>query len=142
MGYFLKFIYLPFLSLTKEKLTVQRIILIHIFLFSIFFSKFCLSQVDVVAERSFEIVKEQNRLLLPYYTTHSFESIDLEVRKVIVVIHGTNRNADDYFDNMKAALSRRQNLIESTAIIAPQFLTEEDIEVNILSEDYIYWSFS
>ncbi|MEE9373274.1 MAG: hypothetical protein V3V00_09500 [Saprospiraceae bacterium] len=41
---------------------------------------------------------------------------------------------------MNTALSLRQNEIPVTAIIAPQSLTEEDIDFHELRSDFAYWS--
>lgn len=65
----------------------------------------------------------------PYYGTHpigegasrSFP----DVKTGVVVIHGTSRNADDYFDRMVGAAELAEKG-SSTVVVAPFFQTEED----------------
>ena len=97
-------------------------------------------QIDIIAEDKFTFEVEGARVSSRYYTTHSLSIDHSDITKLIVVIHGTNRNADDYFDNMKSALRQRPEQISSTAIIAPQYLTEDDIDFHRLSDDHLYWS--
>ncbi len=61
----------------------------------------------------------------------SFQSFSLLtgeslVTQAIIVVHGTERNANDYFSNMNAAATLAGRL-SSTIIIAPQFQTMDDV---------------
>lgn len=77
-----------------------------------------------------------------FYTTHDIDQSHGSVKKLIVVVHGTLRNGDDYFDNMRAALNLRPAIKDQVAIIAPQFITDEDVDFHGLDENYPYWSSS
>ncbi|MBB4680642.1 alpha/beta fold hydrolase [Crossiella cryophila] len=59
---------------------------------------------------------------LPYHATYPLTGAT-EARGAVVVVHGTGRNAQGYFDGMVKAAG---TLIERTAIIAPHFQTADD----------------
>lgn len=98
------------------------------------------AQVDVIAPKKFSFTQDGNDISIPYYATHSLSEIDENISKIIIVVHGTNRNADDYFDNMTSALNQRPELIEHTLIIAPQFLRIDDVQTFNVDESIAYWS--
>ena len=99
-----------------------------------------ISQVDVVASEYFVTTIESTDFRLPYFSNKNIAVTNEEVTKIIIVVHGTNRNADDYFETMEDAMFQRAGLIDQTIIVAPQFLTEEDVEAFNLNRDYPYWS--
>ncbi len=98
------------------------------------------AQSNNLSGTSFEFQKENETIKLPYYTSHDIEAGDNYVERLVIVIHGTNRNADDYYDNMKNALSQRPDIRDKTIVIAPQFLTELEINDHNLGRNYPYWS--
>ena len=66
---------------------------------------------------------------LPVYSTHSLDDglakdSTLPARAV-VVIHGNERNANDYFDRVVAAAEQAEQLAR-TVIVAPRFQTQDD----------------
>ena len=98
------------------------------------------AQVDSVGVDKFVMNINGNALKIPYYANYSLEVIDSSVIHAVVVVHGKNRNANDYFANMKAAAAMRPAETDSTLIIAPQFLTESDIDFHSLDSEHLYWS--
>ena len=63
---------------------------------------------------------------LPHYSTHRLgEGAHAGVVQGVVVVHGTNRNADDYFERVVEA-ARLAALLESTVVAAPHFQTRDD----------------
>ena len=63
--------------------------------------------------------------LLPVYRTHALDMEHEEVTRGLIVIHGTNRNADTYFSSgVQAAADGGQR--STTVVISPQFQTEDD----------------
>ena len=62
------------------------------------------------------------------------------VERIVVVIHGSGRNADDYFQRVGDALATLPNEVGRTLVIAPQFLKEEDIDHWGLPSQMLYWS--
>lgn len=97
-------------------------------------------QVSNVGSDKFCIQINGNILKIPYYASHDLYSSNAVIQKAIVVVHGNNRNADDYFENMEIAANSVAELSANTLIIAPQFLTEEDIEFHNLDAEHLYWT--
>ena len=68
--------------------------------------------------------------VLPGRFVQSYQSFrlaegDTLVTQAVIVVHGTNRNADDYFKSMTDAATLAGRL-PSTIIIAPRFVTVDD----------------
>lgn len=79
-------------------------------------------------------------LKIPYFSNYSLGTTDNGIANAVIVIHGTNRNADDYYANMSTAASMRTAQTDSLIIVAPQFLTEADITQFSLDNEHLYWS--
>ncbi len=61
---------------------------------------------------------------LPYYHTYPLSGSDA-AKQAVVVVHGTGRNAQGYFESMVAA-AKQAGAESSAAVIAPWFQTEEE----------------
>lgn len=64
-------------------------------------------------------------LHLPVHSTHVFDASSPEVTRLVVVVHGTDRNGDDYFERVVAA-ARASGVENRTLIVAPTFQTSAD----------------
>ncbi len=62
---------------------------------------------------------------IPYYRNFPLNIRNVRITRAIIVIHGTNRNADDYFKYVVNAAAAEGKL-ESTLILAPQFQAKAD----------------
>lgn len=98
------------------------------------------AQVDNVGSKKMQMNINGNTLKIPYYANYDLNTTRTDITHALVVVHGANRNADDYFFNMQTAASMRPTESDSTLIIAPQFLTESDIDANLLDGEHLYWS--
>ncbi len=98
------------------------------------------AQVDEVGTQKFEMLIGGNVLKIPYYSNFPLETSSATIRKLVITVHGTNRDADAYFDHMEEAASLRPDESGSTLIVAPQFLIEEDIDAFSLDVEHLYWS--
>ena len=98
------------------------------------------AQVDEVSDDKFAFEYLGFTVKIPYYSNYDIDQVNNSIEKVVVVIHGDNRDADVYFDNMEEAANRRPNQTQNTLIIAPQFLTEEDIDFWSLDDEHLYWT--
>lgn len=78
-------------------------------------------------------------LKVPYCSNKLLDNQDLSVRRAVIVIHGTSRNADDYYQYMESAAKKAGKLNE-TIILAPQFLREEDIKSRNPGNDVLFWT--
>lgn len=98
------------------------------------------AQVSVVGNRMLEMNINGSNLKIPYYANHYLDGAINEINSAIIVIHGANRNADDYYYTMRAAANMRPEASDSTFIFSPQFLTETDINAHSLDHEYLYWT--
>jgi len=103
-------------------------------------SLFSVAQVSNIGSKKVLMNHNGNTLKIPYFSNSQLDILDYEVNQAIIVIHGTNRDADNYYANMLTAASMRPEETDSTFIIAPQFLTEEDIDSFALDNEHLYWS--
>ena len=94
-------------------------------------------QFDVGSNRLF-IFQNGDSLGLPYYSNLSLNQVHDDIKLAVVVLHGASRNADDYYDRMYAIVNGVG--MDSTIIIAPQFLRTGDLDDHNLSEDVLYWT--
>lgn len=96
--------------------------------------------VDNVCGLSFQIDQGNDTLFLAYCGNLGLDFGDTGVDRAIIVIHGNNRNADDYMTYVEDAGINAGNADLTTAIIAPQFLTDQDVAAFNLPADQLYWS--
>tara|TARA_B110000438_G_C15802912_1_gene645976 strand:- start:256 stop:1593 length:1338 start_codon:yes stop_codon:yes gene_type:complete len=110
--------------------------LLTIYLFS--FSSIVLAQVNIGPNRFF-IYEGNDSLSLPYYSNHSLDDYNNNTLVAIVYLHGQSRNADDYYDNVSAIVNSAGHM-DSTIIIAPQFLRSEDLNDNNSTDNVFFWT--
>ncbi len=77
---------------------------------------------------------------LPLYASIDIASPAPQISTVLIVIHGTLRNADTYFDTGKEIVSGAGKLDGSVMVVAPQFLTAPDVKKFSMSERTLMWS--
>ena len=58
------------------------------------------------------------------YTTYSLEKVNAGITRALVMVHGTNRNADHYFDTAKAA-AFLAGAINDTVVISPRIASAD-----------------
>ncbi len=75
---------------------------------------------------------------IPCEWNYPLDQPNSAIERVVIVVHGVLRNADDYFPNMMAAVAQA-GVAEQTLVIAPQFLLEEDINRFELPDEILYW---
>jgi len=71
---------------------------------------------------------------LPVFVSRDWTKPLPDIRRVVIVVHGYNRNADDYARNMMAL-----GPPADTLIVAPQFLAPEDIAAHHLPDSILRW---
>ena len=72
---------------------------------------------------------------LPVYRTHALTAGDGSVNRAVIVVHGTDRDADAYFNTMVQAL-RTAGVLDSVVVVSPRFQALEDGPL----ADEPYWS--
>ncbi len=96
------------------------------------------AQVEEVSPTTFLMDVDGHELKLPYYFTKPLDQLDESITQLVISQHGNNRNATTYrLSMLTAAVEAGKS--EQTLIIAPQFLTREDIEEWNLPNDYLFW---
>jgi len=82
-------------------------------------------------------------LRIPCLTSHRLDMDQPDITRVVVCVHGTLRNAIDYHAGMLEAVSYTGPQADSTLVITPQFLTNEDTSYHGLRDalcwDYYGW---
>ena len=64
------------------------------------------------------------------YRTYSLDAPNDRITRALIMVHGTNRNADHYFDTAKAA-AFLAGAIDDTIVIAPRIVCGTDkLEAN------------
>ena len=96
------------------------------------------AQVDMVGDKFFALNYEENSVNLPVFSNLDLNEDNFGINKVIVVMHGLNRNAYDYYSSIEQITSLL-GLQNETHIIVPQFLLLEDIEHWSLGPTIPYW---
>ncbi|MFQ5825014.1 MAG: FlgD immunoglobulin-like domain containing protein [bacterium] len=96
--------------------------------------------VDIVSLYRITLNIDGNYLKSPYYSNYSLGDNNNDVNRAVVVIHGTNRNADDYYERILNPAKNANGADKTTIIIAPQFLIEIDIEAHNLPNNILFWS--
>lgn len=80
----------------------------------------------------FEFTDGVDTLFIPLYTSQPIHTTDAGVTRAIVIIHGQNRNAGDYFDYAAEAVAG----VDGIFIAAPKFATIDDSP----STGQLYWT--
>ena len=93
----------------------------------------CLSTTSICTER----IAIGSSVYLPVFSTHSLSEGNTEVTRGLIIVHGANRNADDYFRRgFQAAAAVGDQ--KSTVVVAPHFQTSSDNPAS----DELFWSSS
>jgi pimeloyl-ACP methyl ester carboxylesterase len=76
----------------------------------------------------------------PLYLSADWSNPLPNVTRAVLVLHGVLRNADDYFHSALEAQAAAGDAGKSTLMIAPQFLSEVDVDAFKLPADTLRWS--
>ena len=97
------------------------------------------SQVEEIGDSSFTISQNSELISIPYYSNEHQIIHNEQVSRIVLIVHGQNRNANDYYSYL-FNISTNLNLNENTLVLAPQFLLSQDISFLNLGSEYAYWS--
>jgi hypothetical protein len=95
--------------------------------------------VDYVSPNRITFNIDGNILKIPYSRNYALGSTNENIIRAIIVIHGKNRNAFDYYNTILDAAKTADHAEETTIIIAPQFLIEDDIDWHGLPDNILFW---
>jgi hypothetical protein len=83
------------------------------------------------------IARSSVSLQLPVCANRPLDQASTSVSRLIIVIHGDSRNAADHLRYVERAAE--SSGVEDALIVAPQFLTAEDVLAAGLARDTLYW---
>jgi hypothetical protein len=76
---------------------------------------------------------------LPYCSNKLLDTPDPSVKRAVIVVHGSSRNAEDYYPRMRDA-AKMAGALDESIILAPQFFEDEDKGTFKLDQTNIpYW---
>ncbi|MFZ5516070.1 MAG: FlgD immunoglobulin-like domain containing protein [Candidatus Zhuqueibacterota bacterium] len=96
--------------------------------------------VNNVAPSRLTFTVDSTVVKLPYYRNFSLGANASSVHHAVIVIHGTNRDADNYYNSMLDAAFKGRSLNTAHLIMAPQFLIESDMTAYSLDPDILFWT--
>lgn len=91
-----------------------------------------------ICKERFNVLSEGQAGSIPCCWSHPIDTPNKFIKQAVIVIHGVLRNADEYYPNMMAAVSHA-GVEETTLVVAPQFLLEEDLTRFGINEDIFFW---
>jgi len=98
------------------------------------------SPVSQVPGSRFHVIVNGHVLSIPYERNLALTGSYPQVTRAAVLVHGTARDADQAYENLVDA-AREAGVKSGTALlVAPQFLTEEDVTAHALAPDVLFWS--
>ncbi|WP_246661062.1 alpha/beta fold hydrolase [Rhizobium sp. ERR 1071] len=77
---------------------------------------------------------------MPVYADHAIDAAAPDVTKVLIIVHGTLRNADAYYATGQEVLAKAGDLADGTMVVAPQFLIRPDVNAFSLSAQTLAWT--
>lgn len=84
---------------------------------------------------------EGDTLRIPYFSNRRLDETLPGIRRAVVVVHGTLRNAHAYFHAIEAAAAEVPGADTTSLLVAPQFLTEADVAADTLPDDHLFWAY-
>jgi hypothetical protein len=93
-----------------------------------------------IADQWFPFIAEGKELRVPLFATGSLVETHADVARLVIIINGTLRNADVYFESTVAAAQAAGADRDHVLIATPQFLAIPDAEKFRLDGDVPYWT--
>lgn len=87
----------------------------------------------------FSVQGADNTFNVPYFSNYNLTETNTSIERLVVVLHGTGRTAESYFQAMASA-TQNAATEENTLVIAPRFILESDLGESGYGEDYLYWT--
>ena len=96
--------------------------------------------VSRIADRRFPVTADGRTVQMPIFASGGFPAPDSATTRLVVMINGTLRNADVYFESTLAAAAAAGTEADHAVIVAPQFLATPDAEKFALDADVPSWT--
>ncbi|GEM_PF-436248 len=88
-----------------------------------------------LSRHSFNLSAGSTAYSVDYWSNAEIGVVDPAVRRVVVIVHGDSRNADDY-GRYTASAATAAGVMSSTMVVAPQFVADVDSP----RVDQLYWT--
>ncbi len=95
--------------------------------------------VRVVAEGRLAVSSPQGPAVLPVELSANWSRPLYGVNRVVVMLHGTLRNADAYLRAADQAREQAGALAATTLLVVPQFLADVDVQAHHLPPEFLRW---
>lgn len=92
---------------------------------------------DTICPNRFSIIQGADTLDMAYCSNFDLEASNSAVTRAVIILHGSSRNADDYYSYVENAANSEG--ISDALIIAPQFLADEDISAHNLQDSNVLY---
>lgn len=93
-----------------------------------------------VADQRVAVTTPEGTGQLPVYADRPIDAPAPDVQRVLLIVHGTLRNADVYFESGREVVQGAGAAGQNTMIVAPQFLTSFDVTQFKLPPDTLAWT--
>ena len=101
-----------------------------------FYAKISYSQ-EPVSGKFFYVGESQYKIT--YFSPSNLSFTNNNVKRLIIVLHGNNRTAEQRQNSIIQAANSENKFLE-TLIIAPHFIGSQELVANNLDDYYLYWS--
>ena len=95
--------------------------------------------VKVIADQRLEVKTAAGNGLLPLYVSRDWTHPQPDVTRAVIIFHGVVRNADEYLRTAQRALAAAGDAARTTLLVAPQFMTDQDIVAHKLADNVLHW---
>ncbi len=82
---------------------------------------------------------DDKKVAFPYYANFKIGSYRTAVNHAAIIIHGINRNGNDYYDALLGAAYKAHSLNTNHFMMAPQYLTEDDMDKYNLESEVVFY---
>jgi pimeloyl-ACP methyl ester carboxylesterase len=96
--------------------------------------------VAAVAEHRLTVSSLEGRGVVPIYLSRDWEAPLPGIKRAVIIVHGTLRNADVYLKSAEEAAAASGEEGAATLLVVPQFLAAPDIDAHQLGPDFLAWS--
>ncbi|HEY0295697.1 MAG TPA: alpha/beta fold hydrolase [Bordetella sp.] len=93
-----------------------------------------------VADQRIRVEAPEGAGELPVYANRPIDAPAPGIRQAFIIVHGTLRNADDYYAIGLKVLAQAGEDGRHSLLVAPQFLTEPDVRAHSLPGQVLAWS--
>ena len=95
--------------------------------------------IKVVAEDRFTVTTPAGTGAVPIYVSADWSHPLPGIRRVVIIVHGVDRDADVYIRVARHALNASGTAEQATLLIAPQFLADVDVRTYQPPQTVLHW---